>query len=495
MAAVKHWMADQVVYEIFPDRFAIGQSYVSETKLQLPAYHRAVDYVRRGWDELPVNPSWGKDFFGGDLLGIVDHLDHLQELGATSIFLTPIFYAPSNHKYDATDFFTVDEQFGGEQGLGELVRRAHKDGIRLILDAALNHASDIHPWFLAAKKGEEPYRNFFTFEPDGRYRCWRDFRQMPEMNLSDRGLQDILYRNGDSVLQKYLALKVDGWRFDAATDLGLQVAESLRRELCGSFTDAALIGEVSNFGGDWVKGDRHFHGLMNYYFRGAVLSWLRGKISARQVNLAAEEYYRGYGDSGAACSWNILSSHDTPRLKHMLPEPASRKLAIVAQFTLPGVPLIYYGEEIGMDGGPDPDCRRPMVWDREKWNMDTFALYKRLVAIRRSCPELRRGKLLVLGHKLDSNALVFVRHTDVPKEASLVVINSARDRLKERLFLPYSHFYDGLPMRNLLAPDEPVVHMGQGFIDLDVPEQCAAILVPADDQYREYKFFKERILP
>jgi glycosidase len=499
-----HWMADQVVYEIFPDRYAIGQPYTSETKLQLPMYtddahHHGTDgdYKTRTWDQLPVNdppdnPPMGKDFFGGDLDGIMDHLDHLQELGVTTLFLTPIFFSPSNHKYDTLDYFTVDEHFGGEAALRRLVQELRRRGLNLILDAVLNHVSDIHPWFLAAKAGSETYREFFTFSEDGSYLCWRNWNQQPEMNLSNPAVQNILFRERDSVLQKYLEMGIDGWRFDAAPDLGLDASRSISRVIKERFPNAALIGETTHFGAAWVKEDV-FHGLMNYYFRSALLGWLGGEISARQMNHAAEEYFCGYGMAGALCSWNLLSSHDTARLKHVLPESWQQELAIVAQFTLPGVPVVYYGEEIGMEGGDDPDCRRPMVWDRTRWDTEALSLFRQVISIRKARRELRRGTFVSLTQRLDGDAIVFLRYTEVPQEVSLVVINRSVEPLRQRVMIPHSHLYHDLPMENLLAPGAPYVRMGQGYIDLDVPQQSAAILVPHDRLYPHYRFFKERM--
>ncbi len=140
----------------------------------------------------------------------------------STVYLAPIFAAPSNDKYDATDFLTVDPQFGDEQTLKELIEHLHRRKMRLILDAVFNHVSDIHPWFLAAKRGEKPFRDFFTRAEAG-HECWRDHRHMPELNLANEELQGILFRNKDSVLQRYLAMGVDGWRFDVAVDVGLPI--------------------------------------------------------------------------------------------------------------------------------------------------------------------------------------------------------------------------------------------------------------------------------
>jgi glycosidase len=470
------WMADQVTYQIFPDRFAIGKPHTSETKLRLPEYQKP-DYSRRRWDVMPENPSRGKDFFGGDLQGIIDHLDYIQDLGLTTVYLTPIFIAPSNHKYDTIDFFTIDPQFGGEKGLKALIRELKRRKMRLILDAVFNHVSDSHPWF---RNGPH---EFFT----GDY--WRSFRHMPELDLTNKKLQDILFRKADSVLQKYLAMGADGWRFDVAVDVGLDIVRQMRSAVKRNFPDAVLLGEVMSFAGDWCKDDKMFHGVMNYYFRDAVLGWLRGELSTRQVSLAMNDYFTGCGLAGAVRSWNMLSSHDTPRLRAILHDAALRGLAVVAQFTLPGVPFVYYGEEIGMDGGDDPDCRRPMIWDEKRWDKGTLAFYRKLIEIRQSHPALQRGALTML----EADALVFLRHTERINETALVAINNSSQPLRQIVFTPHSHLYHALPMKNLLDPSQ-VVNMEAGNLRLDIPPRSAAIYVPDDTRLQNYKFFKARNL-
>ena len=486
------WMADQITYQIFPERFAIGKPHTSETKLKLPPY-RDASYSLRPWEDLPENPSRGKDFFGGDLGGISDRLDYIQDLGVTALYLTPVFIAPSNHKYDTTDFFTIDPQFGGEKAFRGLVKELKRRKMRLILDAVFNHVSDAHPWFRLARQGKKPYKDFFTFTAGGQYESWRGFEHMPELNLANRRLQDLLFRKKDSVLQKYLEMGIDGWRFDVAVDVGLGIVREMREAVEERFPDAVLLGEVMCYAGDWCNRNDVFHGVMNYYFRDAVLGWLRGEVSAKQMNHAAAEYFDGYSQAGAVRSWNMLSSHDTPRLRWTIHDAAQRRLAIIAQFTLPGVPFVYYGEEIGMDGGHDPDCRRPMIWDEKRWDRETLAFYKRLIEIRQSRAELRRGRLIVLGHKLDEDALVFLRYTDRPEEVALVAVNNSKQPLRRIVFTPYSHLYHALPMKNLLDPAE-VVNMEAGNLRLDLPPRTAAIFVPDDTRLKNYKFFKPRNL-
>ena len=193
--------------------------------------------------------------------------------------------------------------------------------------------------------------------------------------------------------------------------------------------------------------------------------------------------------TGAVSSWNILSSHDTPRLRWTIHDAALRKLAVIAQFTLPGVPFIYYGEEIGMDGGGDPDCRRPMIWDESRWDKTTLEFYKMLIEIRQAHAALRRGKLTML----EADALVFLRHTEKINETALVAINNSPQPYRQIVFTPHSHLYHALPMKNLLDPSQ-VIAMEAGNIKLELPPRSAGIFVPDDMRVTNYKFFKPRNL-
>jgi alpha-glucosidase len=491
---INSWLASQIVYEIFPERFAIGKSKTPEEKLAMKCYESYdPPYETRGWDQLPVNPSKGWDFFGGDLYGIVDHLDYLQELGVTTLFMTPIFSSPSNHKYDTTDFFTIDEQFCGKEALIELIKQLKQRDMHLFLDIAMNHVRDTHQWFLDAKRNKKPKRDFFTFGQGGSYLCWHDFRHQPELNLVNETLQGKLFRDSNSALQQYLDMGVDGFRFDAANDVGMPIINKIREALRQRFPNAVMIGEVTNFAGEWIDQNDKYHGVMNYYFHGALYAWLQGNISSTQLNYCVEEYYRGYGKKGAIYSWNILSSHDTPRLRNFLADKKQRKLAVVAQFTLPGVPFIYYGEEIGMAGEGDPDCRRPMIWDENQWDKEIFDFYRHLIAIRKSRAELQYGDFVMLGHKLSTDALAFLRHTEKPDEAAIIVINNSGMHLKQKLFVPCAHIYHQLRLKDLLSGDTTEVQIGGG-IDLDIPPYTAVILVPDDTKFVDYKFFKPRNL-
>jgi alpha-glucosidase len=481
--------ASQVIYQIFPERFAIGRGLSSEEKLADTAYDLP-GASKRGWDESTMAQPWAQQFFGGDLYGIADHLDYLADLGVTGVYLTPVFTAPSNHKYDATDFFQIDPMFGGEAALSHLSNALHRHGMSLTLDAVLNHVSDRHPWFLAAKVGDKDYRDWFTFLPDGNHLCWQDVGFMPELNLSNPAVLDKLYRQPDSLVQYWLARGVDHWRFDVAQDVGMAVAEDMVSHVTAAYPETTLLGELNGFGGSWLQSGRGFHGMMNYWYRTVLLAWLAGDIAALQMNRAVTDARAGYGLAGLLRSWNMLSSHDTPRLLTTLGSAGKVKLAQLAQMTLPGIPLIYYGEEIGMAGGADPDCRRPMRWSESEWDHTQRDWVKRLIAIRQSNPALQYGDVMVLGDRLAANALIFLRYTERPGQAALVVINLSDQPLSETLLLPYSHWYDGVPLRDALGAAADA-KMAAGSVKIEIAPQSAAIF-QAFEPYQHYTFFKPR---
>lgn len=484
--------ASQVIYQIFPERFAIGGGLDSAQKLAQPAYD-VPGAARRGWDDSTMEQPWGQQFFGGDLDGIAEKLGYLAELGITGVYLTPVFSAPSNHKYDATDFFAIDPMFGGEPALARLIAALHARGMTLTLDAVLNHVSDRHPWFLAAQAGDPAYRDWFTFDADGRHQCWQDYGLMPELNLANPAVRDVLYRRPDSLVQHWLAQGVDNWRFDVAQDVGTEVAAEMAACVAERFPDASLLGELNGFSASWLAGrglGPGFHGMMNYWYRTATLAWLAGEIDALQMNRALADARAGYGLQGLLCSWNMLSSHDTPRLITTVGSVEKARLALAMQLTMPGVPLIYYGEEIGMEGGADPDCRRPMRWNEADWNHAQRDWVKRLIAIRQANPALQYGDVTVLGDRLPGNALVFLRHTGRPGEAALVVVNLGDAPLKARLLLPYSHWYDGVPLRDALGRSAEM-RVQAASVALDVAPGEAAIY-EAYEPYANYTFFKPR---
>jgi alpha-glucosidase len=470
-----------VIYQIFPERFAIGKPLDSQTKLAQPAYQRA-GYTRHAkWDE---EPTGGSDFFGGDLRGVIDHLDYLQDLGAEAVYLTPIFTAYSNHKYDTVDYQSVDPMFGDEHVLGELIDGLHQRGMRLIMDAVLNHVGTEHAWFQAARRDEKPYRDFFTFLADGKYLCWWGYDTLPELRLEHPLLARLLYRDPDSILQRWLARGLDDWRFDAALDVGLGPAADIRSALAERFPRACLIGEVLSFGSEFCAGQRHFHGVMNYAPTSAPSPIITSATATRRRSARGTSSPRTTRrGSATSCRMAPLGSS---RSSCNSPCPASRS-SITAR-------------KMAWTAAKTRSTAGPCAGKKGTGTNRSAASTKQLVEIRRSRRELREGGLLMLGEYLDGDALAFVRHTEVPNQEALVVVNKSKQRLQQRLLVPHTHFEPKLWFKNLLAPDQHLQFYMASF-ELDLPPESAAIYVPDDGHIlpsgstaTNYAYFKPRIL-
>lgn len=479
--------AHQVVYQIFPERFAIGGGLSSDTKLAHPAYSQPGN-IKRHWHESPCVQPWSNVFYGGDLDGIREHCDYIQQLGATTVYLTPIFDSPSNHKYDARDYLRIDPMFGDESSLRQLIKTLHQADMRLMLDAVINHCSEQHAWFVQAQAGAADMKSRFRWSEQG-YGCWRDYGHMPELNLDHPDVCDAMYRRPESFVQKYLGLGIDGWRFDVAADIGLHRLADLRAKVSQLYPQAELIGEVMAFPEIWLHPEQGYHGVMNYYFRDAVLGALTQRMNVRELHQALSDLRRYLPLPALLHSWNMLASHDTPRLKTLLRgDITAIKLAYFVQMTFAGVPFIYYGEENGMEGGADPDCRRPMVWDSSAWDMSIREWVHMLIQARQTHRALWAGDVRMVADGLDEHVLMYVRHTEVAEEFALAVANMGPHTYQRRAMIPYSRFYHDLPLKNLLPPYD-VLHSSAGSLEIKLPSGACAIYVP-QEPFKRYQFFK-----
>jgi alpha-glucosidase len=487
-AAPRDWLADQVVYQIFPDRFAIGGRMPSEQKLRSAAY--PADIVRKHWHDPPEQPPRGRDFFGGDLAGIADALDYIRGLGATCLYLTPIFKATSNHKYDTLDYLAVDPMFGTDADFDRLLSAVHGRGMRLVLDAVLNHVSDRHPWHLARKSDPRVAEYFLRI--DGQEQYWRNYGQLAELDLTHPDVEGHFYRREDAVIPHWLARGIDGWRFDTAQDLGLPFIRRLAAAVRPRFPDRVLWGELTNFpGGEWTGPDR-YDGVMNYYYRTSVLGFAGGTLPAREAGDCHQELYDQMGHTAATRSLIILSSHDTPRLMTEMRGDEARVLAAMTlQFTLPGIPMIYYGEENGMTGAADPDNRRGMVWEPDRWNRRVREHLLKLTALRRDRRELRRGAFRDLTARAEGKVLAFMRTGRQPGEFSLTVANAAPEPRTARLVVPYPHLYDGIKLVDALGSGRSFTALG-ARVDAEVPPKSALVLVPDPKCIPRFHFYKPR---
>ncbi len=403
------WHLESVVYEIFPDRFA-------SSGLEVDARDWA---VRRAWEELPMGRGVKSQYelFGGDLRGIEQHLDHITSLGANAIYLTPVFPAGSVHRYDATTFEHVDPLLGGDAALSSLVAAAHARGIRIVGDLTLNHVGVGHEWFASDHE-------FFFMDGD-KYDSWMNVKTLPTLNWSSGELR----RRMADVVRRWLEFGLDGWRIDVANmagrhgdiDLNDEVAR-LTREAAG---DALLIAE---HGHDFRHdlGGRGWHGSMNYSgFLRPIWWWLRDPDFARdpfradfpaplfggEQSVATMRAFRaGVPWQSTLHSWTLLDSHDTARFRTVVRSRDKHIVGIGLQMTTPGVPMIFAGDEVGLEGEWGEDARRTMPWNRrDEWDDALLAEYRKLIALRRSSPALARGGIRYV--HVSADAIAYLRET------------------------------------------------------------------------------------
>lgn len=434
------WVPDATCYEIVPDRFADGDP---GSNLRAGEYSYQGRPVRaRRWGARPRQGDGPREFFGGDLPGIARRLDHVRALGANTLYLTPIFESPSSHKYDVASYDRVDPRLGGDDALIALRRALDSAGMRLILDAVWNHTGNAHEWFVrAASDPGSPERTMYTFGSDGDYATWLGVKTLPKLDYASSLVHDRIYRSRDSAARRWLRepFRAEGWRIDVAhmmgsggTDLGnAELHRAIRRELKGEFPDAWIFGEHFFEATRWLQGDQE-DGAMNYFgFANPVVEWLSGTnylgepVSLDAAGLAAQltGALARIPFAHALALYNLLSSHDIPRvLTRAGGDSRLARLGAVMLATWVGVPGVYYGDEVGLEGGPDPDNRRCMPWDETRWDHQTLAAYRELLALRRRSPALRRGRLEVL--HAEGDVLAFLREGG--GESIVVAVNRGR---------------------------------------------------------------------
>lgn len=426
------WGRDGVVYQIFPDRFARSSSADRR-----PTPHWAVPAA---WEDPVVfegsDPRTPLQFYGGDLDGIVDHLDHVAAVGATILYTTPVFPGESNHRYNAATFDHVDDLLGGDAAYERLSDAVHQRGWRLLGDLTANHTGDTHEWFQQARAGAHT-RAWYYFHgaPDGpeTYETWMGHHTLPKLNHTAEDLRHAMIEGPDSVVARWLRkpYDVDGWRIDVANmtgrlgeiDVNHEVARTVRATAAAERDDPLVIGEHNHDASHDIDGDG-WHGTMNYSgFSWPVWSWLRDPDSpARafgrpvqvprrpgpQVRRALDEWRARYGWRATTQSWNILSSHDSARIRTIVGTVERHRVAAGLQFTLPGVPMLFAGDEIGLEGVNGEDSRRPMPWHRpETWDHETLRIYGELARLRREHTALTRGGLRWV--YVDDDTLCYLR--------------------------------------------------------------------------------------
>jgi alpha-glucosidase len=462
------WHLDSVVYEIFPDRFA-------SSGLDVPAPEWA---VRRDWGDLPTGRGRPTPYelFGGDLRGIEQHLDHVDSLGANLLYLTPFFPATSTHRYDSTTFAHVDPLLGGDDALRSLAGAAHARGMRLLGDITLNHTGYRHEWFeRALADANAVERGFYYFDDSipGGYESWLGFLTLPKLNWQSGELHERFA----TVLQRYLDLGLDGWRVDVANmigryrdvDLNREVSRWARNEVGG----ALLVAEHGfDFRPDLAA--RGWHGVMNYSgFLRPLWTWLvrddpepeqRRQFWGIPVQVpsldgaaaveAIRRFRAGIPWESVLHSWNLLDSHDTARFRTVAGTADRHLVGVGMQMTLPGVPMIFAGDELGLEGAWGEDGRRTMPWG-EQWDGAFLRQVRELARLRRTLPALARGGLRFV--HVAPDAIAFLRET--MGERLLVLAARADHGPISTPFTSLETLYGEDAAQGVLPSEGPAVHI------------------------------------
>ena len=429
------WAREAVIYQIFPDRFA-----KSEKSYEIPSWA-----VPKQWNERPdgASENTSQEYFGGDLWGVIENLDYLEKLGVTALYFTPIFPAHSVHRYDASSFHTVDPLLGGDEALIALTDAAHQRGMKVIGDITLNHSGHHHEWFTGAQVEDSTTREFYTFDDtlEHGYEAWLGVRSLPKFNYTSPALREILFSGPDSVIRRWLnaPFNLDGWRVDVANmsgrqkdiDLNHEVARLTRQAVKAEGTDKILIGEHNHDAGPDLDGDG-WQGNMNYTgFRNPVVMWLAGddivnvdngnyrevphgiipRVNAQTMLEVVQSFSSRMPWKTYSASWNLLSSHDSPRIRYLVGNPLRQIAAAVLMMGMPGTPMIFAGDEIGMQGRWGEDSRTPHPWqDIDSWDQEMLAVYSALNKIRTSSDALSHGGLRIV--HIESDAFVFMRESN-----------------------------------------------------------------------------------
>lgn len=411
------WAKNTVWYQIFPERFARKGPAGS---------HLPWDSVREG--------ITNHHLFGGNLAGIRERLPYLADLGITGIYLTPIFEAFSAHKYDTIDYFKIDPQFGTEADFRELVRECHSLGIRIILDAVFNHCGWFHPFFqdVIKRKKVSPYWDCFFIEDENfidfpisssglplvpenhrlKFRTFGKTALMPKLNTAHPFLKEYLLRVARYWIEEF---DIDGWRLDVSNEISHEFWRKFRKTVKAVKPDAYIVGENWDDANLWLRGDQ-FDAVMNYELAHPLWKFFSGEIDGEEFSLRINELLVKYPKNVAPYMYNLLDSHDTMRmLKRVGDNKEKLKLAFVFLFAFTGSPALFYGDEIGLTGGGDPDCRRCMIWG-EGQDRELFAFFKRLISIRKENPDFTAPDLIWIS---TDDCLAF------RKQNTIIIINNS----------------------------------------------------------------------
>lgn len=415
---VPEWVKDSIFYEIFPDRFYNGNRDNDPEKVE-------------AWGKRPCTDS----FFGGDLCGVIEKIEYLKDLGINAIYMTPIFKSISNHKYDTVDYFYVDSHFGDLETLKKLVAVCHENGIRVILDGVFNHCSCLLKQFrhVLENGSESPYFKWFYFNGISEdtlpfhYETFSTVSSMPKLNTENKEVRDYLL----SAVRYWMEqTDIDGWRLDVADELSPEFLRELRECVKQWKDDAYIVGESWYNASPWLMGDQ-LDAVMNYQLTTVCLDYFAlNKINSKdfihRINKVRMDYTRQVNE----VMFNILESHDTKRFLTLCGgDIRILMIAVTFQLSYTGVPCVYYGTEIGMEGGDDPDCRRTFIWDKNKWSIEFYQYIRKLIHLRRNYEVLRRGCFTWIENEGD----IIAYERRLENQKVIILINKYKERAEVRI--------------------------------------------------------------
>lgn len=491
------WVQDAVFYQIFPDRFArSNRNPSSNLPFEL-------------WDSAPTVHG----FKGGDLYGVAEKLDYLQDLGVTALYLNPIFESASNHRYHTYDYYHVDPLLGGNEALRELLDKAHERNMRVILDGVFNHASrGFWQFHHVLENGiSSPYRDWFFFDTarlqgqrrwgayptpeetealkNGEdslkaigYRSWWNMPALPKFNTNTQSVRTYLF----DVAKYWVAFGIDGWRLDVPSDIDDDSFwQEFRFRVRQVNSQAYIVGEIWHEAQRWLQGDQ-FDAVMNYELTKPVLAFTAGKhLNTRVIHQKSDfhgiqhaidahefanrvDHNRGlYRPDITYSQLNLLDSHDTPRfLSCVNGDKDALKLAWLFLVTYPGAPCIYYGDEIGIDGHQDPDCRKSFPWDEHKWDPHLRSYFKDAIALRTRHAALRRGDFT----RLWSADGTYAYSRSLDGKTFVVALNTSDAQQQANVF------FGGNETPHVLLGRANDISYGEGRLHFSVPARNGVIL-------------------
>lgn len=420
------WMKSAVFYQIFVDRFSMANEEKDKS------------YINMSWGDRPTP----KSFAGGDLRGIIKKLDYIVDLGANTIYLTPIFLSISNHKYDTIDYKEIDPQFGTKEDLKELVTKAHKKGARIVLDAVFNHCSNEMEQFQdVLKKGKESeYYDWFFIYGDTvttnpcNYECFGACDYMPKLNTSNEEVRKFLIDIACYYIKEF---DIDGWRLDVADEISHDFWRLFRKEVKKIKEDCVIIGENWHDAYPFLMGDQ-FDSIMNYSFTKACLDYFAlDRFHTQDFVHKLNEILIRNKQAVNEMMLNLLDSHDTHRFFTEISEDKNKLLAAIAISTcFLGAPCIYYGTEICMVGGYDPDSRRTFDWEESIWDFTVMSTIRKVLALKKE-PSLQEGEL-----RMEAIREVFLLERYLEDKGVILLYNagSSEEKLSSLYQLPEEQY-------------------------------------------------------